>query len=330
MRFARYVVAVASLATGVAVQAVGYNYTALAPSGATTSDAWDVNNLGHVVGSYGSDSFSNLRGYLWDGKVFTTLAGPAGALTTSALGVSDSGVVVGSYIDRQVVDGSGALVLGDWRGFILRAGVYTSIDVPWAMATMVRGISPNGRYVSGNLSLANGAATGFVLDLDTGSLVQIGSSAERSLTVLQGINNLGQVVGDERVFDPVSSGWTRTSFLFDLATGGRTNQNLPEASSTVYRDINDAGQLAGFMTLGGVVQGFTGTPQDFQVFTYGHLDSTLLQGINNSGWLVGSYAVAAGESQAFLLTPVPEPATLALWLCGLFAVGFGARSRRRT
>ncbi|MFT7772611.1 PEP-CTERM sorting domain-containing protein [Roseateles sp.] len=321
----RFALAAAALVASTFVQAAGYNYTALTPSGATSSDAWDVNNLGQVVGSYSSDGFSNERGYLWSAGVFTTLAGPEGALSTSALGVSDSGVVVGSYIDSQVADGTGGMVLGNWRGYIFQGGVYTRLDLPGAEATLLRGISPDGRYVSGSATFSNGGSPGFVLDRTTGHVMFVGSRGADAWTVLQGINDLGQVVGDERVFDPVSTTLTRTSFIFDLATGVRVNQTLPGTERSVFRDINDAGLVAGFVTLDQTSLGFAGTPASFQTFAYG--SNTLLEGINNAGWLVGSYVVAEGQSQAFLLTPVPEPAVLALWLLGLTAVGLRVRRR---
>jgi probable HAF family extracellular repeat protein len=78
MKLLRVAVLMAALGAG-AAQAASYTMTALTPAGATSSDAWDVNNVGQVVGSYSSTSFSHSRGYLWSGGVFTTLAGPAGA-----------------------------------------------------------------------------------------------------------------------------------------------------------------------------------------------------------------------------------------------------------
>ena len=41
------------------------------------------------------------------------------------------------------------------------------------------------------------------------------------------------------------------------------------------------------------------------------------QAINDNGWIAGYGIGPDGQTQAFLLTPVPEPATLALTVVGL-------------
>lgn len=328
MKTIRLVLLTCALGFAAAAQAANYSMTALTPAGATSSDAWDVNNLGQVVGSYSGAGFSYSRGYVWSGGAFTTLAGPAGALSTNALGVSDAGVVVGSFNNDEVFDSStGTMVLGNQHGFILQGGAYTVIDLPGATSTVLRGISPDGRFVSGYALNASGGGRGFVLDRNTNSLAVVGGAGDFDMTIVQGINSLGQMVGDERLSSG-SGPASRTSFIYDIATGTRTDQNLPGTTRTSYRDINDAGQLAGFVTLAGTIQGFVGTPAGFQTFAFGSMDNTILEGLNNAGWLVGSYAVAEGQSQAILLTPVPEPATLALWLGGLAAIGLGSRRRR--
>lgn len=328
MNIFRFALTAALLGTGVAAHATGYNLTTLAPLGATSADAWDVNNVGQVVGSYTSADFSNRRGYVWSGGTFTTLTGPAGALNANALGVSDGGTVVGSYIDTLVPDDTGTLVLGASRGFIYESGSYATVDIAGAESTFLRGISPDGRYVTGYAQFSTGDARGFALDRSTSALTWIGSAAAGAFTIVQGINNLGQVVGDERV---LSSGGSisRTSFIYDLGTGVRTDQNLPGFTRTSYRDISDAGLLAGFVTLPGGIQGFTGTPASFQTFAYGTEGNTILEGINNAGWLTGNYVVdASGNSVAILLTPVPEPSVWMLSLAGLGLVGWQLRRRR--
>lgn len=328
MRFIRFALTAALLGSGFAAQAASYTLTALAPTGATTSDAWDVNNAGQVVGSYSSAAFSYSRGYVWGAGRYTTLAGPAGALSVNALGVSDAGVVVGSYADTQVTDDTGALVLGASRGYIYENGSYSTFDVVSGGSTFLRGISADGRYVTGYALQTSGDARGFVLDRSSSALTWIGSAASGAFTIVQGINSLGQVVGDERLFTSGSPA-TRTSFIYDVTTGVRTDQNLPGFTRTSYRDINDAGQLAGFTTSPGATQAFTGTPASFQAFAYGTESNTILEGINNAGWLTGVYTVDAnGNGMGFLLTPVPEPSVWLLSMCGLAVVGWQARRRR--
>lgn len=327
MRFVRPYLVAAMVAASAAAQAAGYAVTMLAPAGATSSDAWDVNNLGQVVGSFSSAAFTYSRGYVWSNGTFTTLNGPAGTLNLNALGVSDGGAVVGSYIDTTTVDDTGAVVLGNPHGYLYDNGSYLTIDAPGAQATYLRGISPDGRYLTGYALTSSDAVRGFVFDRTAGAWTMIGSNVAFALTIVQGVNNLGQLVGDERIPVP-NSAPLRTSFIYDIATGTRTDQNVPGAVRTSYRDINDAGQIAGFVGMPSL-QGFVGTPGSYQTFAFGSQDNTVLEGINNAGWLVGEYALDAnGNFQGFLLTPVPEPSTWLLSLAGLAVVGWQVRRRR--
>lgn len=327
MRFVRPYLVAAMVAASAAAQAAGYAVTMLAPAGAASSDAWDVNNLGQVVGSFSSPAFTYTRGYIWSNGTFTTLNGPAGTLSLGALGVSDGGAVVGSYFDTTTVDDTGAVVLGNPHGYLYENGSYLTIDAPGAQATYLRGISPDGRYLTGYALTSSDAVRGFVFDRTAGAWTMIGSNVAFALTIVQGVNSLGQLVGDERI--PVPNGAPlRTSFIYDIGSGVRTDQNLPGTTRTSYRDINDAGQIAGFAVVGTNL-GFVGTPASFETFSFGSQNDTILEGINNSGWLVGRYVLDAdGNGQAILLTPVPEPSTWLLCLAGFAMVGWQVRRRR--
>ena len=59
----------------------------------------------------------------------TTIDYPNAISTNIAVGISDSGDIVGSYTDSNK----------KVHGFLLRNGVYTTIDVPGAAITMARG-----------------------------------------------------------------------------------------------------------------------------------------------------------------------------------------------
>ena len=52
-------------------------------------------------------------------------------------------------------------------------------------------------------------------------------------------------------------------------------------------------------------------------------------GINDNGWIVGNaHNSITGLDHAFLLTPVPEPETYALFMAGLGLLVFIARRRK--
>jgi hypothetical protein len=53
--------------------------------------------------------------------------------------------------------------------------------------------------------------------------------------------------------------------------------------------------------------------------------------INDNGWIVGNAMnLHTGVEHAFLLTPVPEPETYALFMSGLGLMGFIARRRKNS
>src|SRR4051812_9243757 len=65
--------------------------------------------------------------------VFTTID-PPNAVITVPYGINARGDIVGTYLDSDGVQ----------HGFLLRKGVYTTIDFPGAEGTEARGIGPNG------------------------------------------------------------------------------------------------------------------------------------------------------------------------------------------
>jgi hypothetical protein len=72
--------------------------------------------------------------------------------------------------------------------------------------------------------------------------------------------------------------------------------------------------------------GFVGTPTSFEILAVPGASQTVAQGINDAGWVVGTY-VLNDEYFGFVATPVPEPETYALMLVGLTAL-FGVHRRR--
>jgi probable HAF family extracellular repeat protein len=51
--------------------------------------------------------------------------------------------------------------------------------------------------------------------------------------------------------------------------------------------------------------------------------------INDNGWIVGDARIgSSGENHAFLLAPVPEPETYAMFLAGLSLMGLMSRRRK--
>src|ERR1700730_1772654 len=92
------------------------------PSGPGTTEAWGINDMDHIVGSYldaGGD-----HGFFYDANsgTYLTLDDPAGPRRTFAQGINGSDQIVGYYLDAS----------SNFHAFLRNptSGTYTTIDVP--------------------------------------------------------------------------------------------------------------------------------------------------------------------------------------------------------
>ena len=251
-----------------------------------------------------SDDGSVSSAFTYSGGTYTSLAGPTGSISTNAVGISDTGVIVGSYATS---------LNSPVFGFIYEGGNYATFNVSGAISTTLRGISPDGRYLSGYFEDASDRY-GFLFDRVTSTTFTIGSPM-----IVQGINSHAVLVGSFQ-------GRRGTPFTYDIATSTRADYG---PAGDRYRDINDDGLIAGWrgaVSVGAVA--IVGSPGSFEEFTVVGASSTFAEGINNAGWVVGNYDVANLTTHAFIARPVPEPESWALMFAGLVAVGAVARRRR--
>jgi probable HAF family extracellular repeat protein len=138
------------------------------------------------------------------------------------------------------------------------------------------------------------------------------------------------------------TGTNDDGFLYDLDTGVLTDLKNPLSASwsCVASGVNDLGQVVGGYALDATFDAATafiytsaGGMQDLNDLidpsSGYYLQSAAA--INNSGEIVGQGFNAAGQADAYLLTPVPEPSMFSL-LCatilGFPTISFGARQRR--
>ena len=311
-RFTHLLLALALSAGATATQAGPYTVTVMDLAGADGVQGWDINNQGDFVGSATLNGVT--VGYVRNGANSTILNGPAGALGAFALGISDGGTVVGSYF---TVNGGFPN-----NGFVYNAGNYTTLSYPGAVGTQLRGISADGRYITGYANNADSSTTAFVYDSNSGQFKAIATG--RSFTLAQGVTNAGLVMGHRRLTGPSR----RVGTSYDLSTATLSDFSVPGSFNTNYRGINEAGLIDGwFVDANGSTHGFIGTAAVHELFDVVGATDTYLEGINDAGWLSGAFVDGAGVTHAFLARPVSEPAAWALLLAALGCVSAVRRRR---
>lgn len=303
--------------------ATDYKLTRVDVSGAQFVALSDINNRNQVVGSYAMSDADYGQAFIYSNGKMQLLSGPSGAIGSVAFGISDNGSVVGSFTTNFWLDPDGSPAFAGPQGFIYADGHYEVVSLSGANETYLRGISPDGRYVSGYARFNDGTH-GFTLDRLGGGLTLLGSG--NGTIVAQGINANGLVVGNSREFTGARKA---TSFTYDVSTGQLSPANISGVSRTSFRDISSDGTIAGFYTDALGSHGFMGSISSYQTFDFGAGGSTILEGINDARWLVGSANDEDGRGFGVLLAPVPEPSTWALMLAGASLIALLRRQSRR-
>lgn len=246
--------------------------------GSNSTSANGINDIGIVVGDF-VDATGRQFGFKFDGTSYETIVAPfADELVAEA--INDHGVIVGDVsddrFDRNI------------RGFQLSGDAYEEIEYSGANQTFVTGINDAGD-VSGTYVTAVGSkgfATSQQTTIDAGGLT---SDA-------RGINDRNLAVGN--VFELVSTAgveWeiARLSYVYDYVTHdffdfpfpngictfkiSALNPVFPQECQQALRDINDHGQIAGYIEGdGGFLVGLIATPRNYQLGDFnrsGTLDS---------------------------------------------------------
>jgi probable HAF family extracellular repeat protein len=322
----------ASTATGGVHYAFLYSGGAMQNLGSlslgSSSVASAINNRGQVVGgSTSSDAFLYSGGTLQD---LGTFGGPAGW----AFGISDSGQVVGWADTRS----------GHEDAFLYSGGTIQDIGTLLSN-TFNNGVDDNSSARSINdsgqvVGLVNTRVGGQAFLYSGGTAQLLG---EQYLGSALHINNNGQIVGFATFVSNNES--DIQAFLYSNGTMCDLG-TLPGCLNSEAISINDSGQAVGwaFNRIGtpDSPSGVQLTDQHALLFSGGSLQDlnnlipsnsgwTLQQatGINDNGQIVGRGINPGGQVDAFLLTPTPEPSTLALLSAGAIGLlGFAWRRRK--
>ena len=210
-------------------------FTFLTPPGATNSIAVGINDSGQIVGTYGTSTGN--YGYLYSGGTYTTLSVPGAtqspgtffyyanpnAIGTDATGINDNGEIVGDWSGSS----------GE-AGFIYSAGSFTNTSITdGSVFTALYGVNDSG-VISGYTQTP---AAGFLYSSGTFAPINYPGA---SRTVVQGINDSGEVVG---FYTLDGSTW---GFIY--SDGTYTSIAYPGSSQTDLFGISNNGEIVGSYT----------------------------------------------------------------------------------
>jgi probable HAF family extracellular repeat protein len=309
--------------------AVGYGYVAGAGwhvflhSNSTTTD------LGTLTGSFSQVRSINEGGVIagWGDtlgqgheQAFTYCGGTvtpisvSGASYSYAYDINDGGKVVGKA----------DLAGGQSLGFLYENGAITLLPTLGGRDGVATSIN-NRRQIAGYSLDANNKQHVFLWE--EGNMTDLGSMGE-AYCYPESINERSQIVG--YAYSSVNS--SGHGFLYDH--GIVTQLGVLRAGDTFSRAycINELGQVVGdsSMAYAGDGRAFlyeSGSMTDLNdLIAPSGWVLTSARSINDSGQIVGN-GTLNGVSHAYLLTPIPEPATLAL--IGLAGIAFVLLRTRR-
>jgi len=163
---------------------VGTTFTSVSnPLTTTVTQLLGVNDTGEAAG-YWTDGAGNFHPFTWIPGTFTPIPVP-GLVSSQATGVDNAGDVVGFNLTSATTS----------DGFLDIGGTFTKLDFPGAPFTQALGISYNGKLVSGTYIDAMGGMHGFVYNVATATFTSIDDPNGVGTTTVNGINDLGQLVG---------------------------------------------------------------------------------------------------------------------------------------
>jgi hypothetical protein len=239
------------------------------------------------------------------------------ALQTVASGINPAGDIVGFFADG----------VGGQHGFLLRAGHFTTIDFPGAVATSANGIAPSGDIVGNYLAPYIPGVSNAVPANSLAYCPAAGSAAcikgflysrGKYSTVLfpghpgavpQRISPDGDIYGCLHDFDLMTSmfgaAWKRFGNASLTVNGGE----LADGSMSMPMSMNNGATPGGHVIVGfwndmatGARHGFIVRDGQFQSYDVPNSTLTAAWDINPSQQFVGTY-VAAGHRHGFLQNP---------------------------
>jgi hypothetical protein len=285
-----------------ATSATSYTFTTLDDQADPTFNQLLGINGNHVIAGYfgsGADAQHPNKGYVLRppyGQANYTNENFPGSAQTQVTGLNNQGDTSGFWVTAN----------GTNHGFVEWNGVFSSYNDPKTphMAGSVNqllGVNGNGQAV-GFYNDAAGHSHAYQVNQATRVYTAIKIPGSVS-TVATGISKGGYIVGTAKDSAGNTSSWM-------LAPGGQlTTFQFPGGSDTQAFGINPQKQIVGsYLDGNGVMHGFVLTnpqgPSHWQsIDDPNGVGSTVVNGINGAGDLVGFYTDAAGNTDGMLATP---------------------------
>ena len=306
---------VSSLLVATASGATTYSYTAIDGPGKVPAYVGALNDNGQIPGYYQSGGV--YKSFIYFGGNYTSIDDPAGVNGTAAGGISNSGAVVGNYYDAQSAS----------HGFVFNGSTYTTLDHPGAVGTDLLSINSSGDIVGEYYKVNNPGPSDYISFLYSKGVFTDIFVPGAQLTVASSINDLGQITGS-----------------YQDSSGPQAIHGFIRSASQVFSVLNDPGSTlsgafftsAAGQTVGGYLGGANPFTNSYEYLNgvyaaistpYDTTDEVDALGVNKNGWISGTrYPNGLGLGYGFLLTPVPEPGSTALFIAGL--LGLVVRHRR--
>jgi hypothetical protein len=226
---------------------------------------------------------------------FISIVPVPNSASTNVFGINDNNIITGSWLDASGVE----------HGYIgpLDGTKYKTFDDPNSPApgTEPRGVNDN-NYITGFSNSQSGSASTYVPFArdPKGNITEITKNGSLLNYLVQGINNKNNMFAGSYVN-------TSLEVIGYLGEGGQYKKTFKVGGlkNTGYagRGVNNAGDIVGwYYDANGVQHGLLvsgGIAQKLEPTETG-LASSVLEGINDKGWITGQWTDTSGVIHAFV------------------------------
>jgi len=240
------------------------SYTSFDVPGGSFTDPAGINSKGQVVGSYSLDNVSH--SFLLSSGTFTTID-PPGAHGSEAHGINRNGDIVGSYAQNILFSPNTAATNGTGHAFLLKGGIFTTIDFPGATYTEGWRIDDVGNIIG---RYQNGDGKYHIYLLSNGTFTTISDvpgAVQTAFFELGGLNRNGDIAATYCSATPCPWGFqgffktTGIVHAFLLSGGVYTTTDFPGATASGAFGLNSFDDIAGtYIDSSGKVHGFLRIP----------------------------------------------------------------------